>query len=137
MLNVDSIKCQLKNEEILYISWLDYDPFMKYHFEGFFMGIIDQIKKLKIKKLVMDPSRRRHDPPDADFKEIFELFFSGLSDTEVKMIARVSSKDLVTDAKLLGYLNEIKDDLRLKFTMQNFKDVEAALHWLSQEPTSG
>ena len=133
MLTIDTVTCQVNNEKILYVSWKDYDPFMKLHFEAYFFSIIDRLRQENIKKLILDCSCRRHHPSATDFKEIFELFLSGLSTSNLQKMARICPQDPKVSLKLGGLLENIKEELDLDFELQNFKTPEAAQSWLVAE----
>ena len=75
MLNISTVTCKIENEEILYIRWEDYDPFMKFNFEMYFFDIIEKINRSNIKKLILDCSRRKHDPSERDYKRYLRAFF--------------------------------------------------------------
>ncbi len=133
MLNINSVTCQIGNEEILYISWHDYDPFMKVNFELYFFGLIEEITRYGIKKLILDVSCRRHDPSETEFKEIISLFLSGLSATELQKMARISPATNATNANFTQILEEMKEDLALGFELCSFMDRETASAWLQKE----
>ena len=132
MLKISTITCQLENEEILYIRWEDYDPFMKFNFEMYFFNLIEQINKQGIRKLILDCSARKHDPSERDFKEIYELFLSGLNTTGLQKMARIRPAALFTNANFDAYLDEITVNLNLGFQLCNFSNQESAFIWLSQ-----
>ena len=133
MLNISTVTCQLENEEILYVRWEYYGPFMKFNFEMYFFGLIEKVNRLKIKKMILDCSRRKHDPSEKDFKEIFELLLSGLSSTGLEKMARICPPATPSNAKFNQYLHEITTYLDLKFQLGNFNSTELALNWLREK----
>lgn len=133
MLKIETLNTQLENEKTLVVSWFDYDPFMKLHFERYFFNIIEQINKNDIKKLVLDCSCRRVNPTAADFKEIYELFLSGLATTRLEKMARVCPPDPITSAKYNKLLEKLMEDLDAGFELQNFKSPKEAFNWIKTE----
>jgi hypothetical protein len=133
MLKVETIFTQPENEKILVVSWFDYDPFMKLHFERYFFNIIELINRSDIKKLVLDCSCRRHNPTPADFKEIFELFLSGLSTTKLEKLARICPPDLVFSSKYNQLLKQMVYELDLTFELRSFKNTKEAFNWINEE----
>ena len=133
MLKVETIYTQPEDDKILVVSWFDYDPFMKLHFERYFFNIIDLINRKEIKKLVLDCSCRRHNPSVSDFKEIFELFLSGLSTTRLEKMARICPPDLVASTNYNRLLERMIDELDLTFELRNFKHAQDAFCWVKEE----
>lgn len=133
MLNISTVTCHIENEEILYIRWEDYDPFMKFNFEMYFFNLIEKINSSGIKKMVLDCSGRMHDPSEKDFKEIYELFLSGVSSTGLEKMARISPPAAPSNIRFDQYLEEMTTSLELGFQLQNFKQVDQALAWLREE----
>ena len=133
MLNISTVTCHIENEEILYIKWEDYDPFMKFNFEMYFFNIIEKIHRLGIRKLILDCSCRKHDPSEKDFKEIYELFLSGLSSTHLEKMARIRPVASFTNVRFDKFMGEIKSNLNLTFELGCFDNVEAAFNWLQKE----
>ena len=133
MLNISTVTCKIENEEILYIRWEDYDPFMKFNFEMYFFELIEKINRLNIKKLVLDCSSRKHDPSEKDYKDIYELLLSGLSSTNLEKMARIRPVASATNIRFDQYLGEIKSNLNLNFELGCFDNAESAFSWLQQE----
>lgn len=133
MLNISTVTCQLGNEEILYIRWEDYDPFMKFNFEMYFFKLIAKIDRLGVKNLILDCSKRKHDPSEKDFKDIYELLLSGLTSTHLEKMARIRPNASPTNARFDKFLDETKSNLDLTFEMSCFNTVEAAFNWLQKE----
>ena len=133
MLHIEELPIRKNVPDILLIKWLDYDPFMKHNFESDFFRIIDQVKQKGIENIVLDSSHRRHDPSDKDYIEIFELFFSGLSDTGLKKFARICSPHKEINLRFQKYLNDIKEDLKVPFEVKNFNEQEDAMQWLEMD----
>src|SRR5687768_1592661 len=113
MLHIDQISCHLNHDKILYVSWLDYDPFMKFSFEQYFFNLIESIEKKDIKKLILDCSFRRHHPSDHDFIDIFEMFLGGLSATHLEKMARIMPEVPQTSAKFNYLLQNLITELDL------------------------
>jgi hypothetical protein len=133
MLDISTVTCHVENEEILYIRWEDYDPFMKFNFEMYFFNLIAKINRLGIKKLILDCSERKHDPSEKDFKDIYELFLSGLSSTNLEKMARVRPRKSPTNSRFDKLLEQTKSNLNLTFEMGCFNDVDSAFAWLRKE----
>ena len=133
MLKLETIIAQPENEPMLVVSWFDYDPFMRLSFETYFFNIIEHINQFDVKKLVLDCSFRRHSPSEDDFREIFELFFSGLSATKLEKLARICPPDPVKSLKYNRLLERIKDELNLRFELRNFKNKESAFSWIKEQ----
>ena len=132
MLSISNITCQIGNEEIVYIRWEDYDPFVKSNFEMYFFSIIGKLNRLGTKKLVLDCSGRKHDPSEKDFKEIFELFLSGLSSTHLEKMARICPPPTAKNAGFISCLEKMMTYLELGFQLRNFKNTELAFAWLRE-----
>jgi hypothetical protein len=133
MFNIKILHFPQENDDILYVNWIDYDPFMKFNFEMYFFSIIETISKNNIKKIVLDASSRKYDPSDKDFKAIFELFLSGLSATNLQKMARISAPNPAIWAKFNKMLDQIADNLNLNFQVRNFNNEEEAMAWLKEE----
>lgn len=133
MLTISTVTCHIDNEEILYISWVDYDPFMKFNFEMYFFNLIEKIDRLGIKKLILDCSDRKHDPSEKDFKDIYVLFLSGLTSTNLEKMARIRPGTSPNNPRYDKFLEETKSNLNLTFEMGCFNSVEAAFAWLRKE----
>lgn len=133
MLTIETVTFQETNEQVLLVSWIDYDPFMKLNFEKYFFSIIEQLNNRNIKKLVLDCSCRRHHPSETDFKAIFELFLSGLCTTRLEKMARVCPQNPEVSRKLNGLLENMKEEMDLSFELHNFKTLETAINWLREK----
>ena len=133
MLNISTVTCHIGKEEILYVTWVDYDPFMKFNFEMYFFELIEHINQSGIRKLILDCSCRKKDPSEHDFKEIYALFLSGLNTTGLKKMARIRPVALTTNANFDGYLEEIRANLNLSFELCSFNSVDEAFAWLREE----
>lgn len=133
MLNISTVTCHLGQEKILYVSWVDYDPFMKFNFEMYFFDLIERVNQAGVRKLILDCSGRRKDPSEPDFKEIYELFLSGLNSTELERMARIRPVALQSNANFDAYLADITVNLRLRFDLRNFDSAAAAFAWLREE----
>src|SRR5688572_199230 len=130
MFKVKAVLSQNSDPDCMYVSWVEYQPFMKLNMEYHLFDIIARVKSLHIKNLVLDPSSRQFIPSDENFKAFYELFLSALSDTELEKFARISIHNPAIESRFQQYLKEIKENLKVKFELRNFTDLEEAKKWL-------
>ena len=133
MLKIETLFNREGQPDTLYINWLEYQPFMKLDMEENLFGIIDQVRSMGIKNLIFDPSCRQTDPSDEHLIAFFELFLSGLAQTNLEKFARVSISDDEREARFRKYINDIKENLKVRFELRHFANPAEAHKWLGLE----
>ena len=99
----------------------------------YFFNLITKINRSGIKKLILDCSHRKHDLSEKDFKDIYELFLSGLSSTNLEKMARIRPGNSQANASFDKLLEDTKGNLNLSFELGCFNNVDSAFAWLRQE----
>ena len=127
----DFLKIQyLADFEILEVSYADIFtlpvPVIKEQ-----IGLIFQfIHSRNIEKLLFDSSKVVSALSVEESKEIAAFFYQELQNSNVKMVARISSAGYLSNATARMNTDRVKEEIQPNIAVDNFSDREDAIVWL-------
>ncbi|MFC5271992.1 hypothetical protein [Adhaeribacter terreus] len=117
---------------ILYAKWPEFGPYTIQHLEEPFSEIISTLIRCNASKFIIDASHCIINHSDAGFREMMELFVSGLAQTPLRKLARVKRPDSVYANLFDNFFQEISTAMEVDITFKNFATKEEALAWLEE-----